>query len=116
MPGCLTSGEPQHGRGGCDDDPRERPRPVEDIREARVQRLDGVVDERGLRQHQRRHDRDRHDSRHTGHDPRAAARRHGLRERIETIEDRYPLTKAADAYRDLAAGKLRGRAVCIPAA
>ena len=35
--------------------------------------------------------------------------------RIETIEDRYPLTKAADAYRDLAAGKLRGRAVCIPA-
>lgn len=36
--------------------------------------------------------------------------------RIETIEDRYPLTKAADAYRDLAEGKLRGRAVCIPAA
>jgi propanol-preferring alcohol dehydrogenase len=36
--------------------------------------------------------------------------------RIETIEDRYPLTKAADADRDLVAGKLRGRAVCIPAA
>jgi propanol-preferring alcohol dehydrogenase len=34
--------------------------------------------------------------------------------RIETVEDRYPLSDVADAYRDLAAGKLRGRAVCIP--
>ena len=34
--------------------------------------------------------------------------------RIETIEDRYPLSRVADAYRDLEAGKLRGRAVCVP--
>jgi propanol-preferring alcohol dehydrogenase len=34
--------------------------------------------------------------------------------RIETIVDRYPLSRVADAYRDLAGGKLRGRAVCIP--
>src|SRR6266849_4900749 len=32
--------------------------------------------------------------------------------RIETIEDRYPLSHVADAYRDLEEGKLRGRAVC----
>jgi propanol-preferring alcohol dehydrogenase len=36
--------------------------------------------------------------------------------RIETIVDRYPLSHVADAYRDLADGKLRGRAVCIPEA
>src|ERR1700676_105195 len=36
--------------------------------------------------------------------------------RIETIEDRYPLTRVADGYRDLKSGKLRGRAVCVPAA
>ena len=36
--------------------------------------------------------------------------------RIETIVDRYPLSRVADAYRDLADGKLRGRAVCIPEA
>jgi propanol-preferring alcohol dehydrogenase len=36
--------------------------------------------------------------------------------RIETIVDRYPLSHAADAYRDLEDGKLRGRAVCIPEA
>lgn len=36
--------------------------------------------------------------------------------RIETIEDRYPLTRVADGYTDLKNGKLRGRAVCIPAA
>jgi len=34
--------------------------------------------------------------------------------RIETIEDRYPLSRVADAYRDLEAGQLRGRAVCVP--
>jgi propanol-preferring alcohol dehydrogenase len=34
--------------------------------------------------------------------------------RIEIIEDRYPLSRVADAYRDLEGGKLRGRAVCIP--
>ncbi len=34
--------------------------------------------------------------------------------RIETIEDRYPLSRAAEAYRDLDEGKLRGRAVCVP--
>lgn len=33
--------------------------------------------------------------------------------RIETIEDRYPLSRVADGYRDLAAGTLRGRAVCV---
>ncbi len=36
--------------------------------------------------------------------------------RIVTIEDRYPLSRVADAYRDLEEGKLRGRAVCIPGA
>jgi len=36
--------------------------------------------------------------------------------RIEMIEDRYPLSCVADAYRDLQAGKIRGRAVCIPGA
>jgi propanol-preferring alcohol dehydrogenase len=36
--------------------------------------------------------------------------------RIETIEDRYPLRRVADAYRDLVTGKVRGRAVCIPGA
>ncbi|MGJ7506276.1 NAD(P)-dependent alcohol dehydrogenase [Variovorax sp. GT1P44] len=36
--------------------------------------------------------------------------------RIQTIVDRYPLSRVADAYRDLANGKLRGRAVCIPEA
>jgi propanol-preferring alcohol dehydrogenase len=36
--------------------------------------------------------------------------------RIETIEDRYPLNRVADGYADLRNGKLRGRAVCIPAA
>jgi propanol-preferring alcohol dehydrogenase len=35
--------------------------------------------------------------------------------RIQVIEDRYPLSQVADAYRDLSEGKLRGRAVCIPA-
>lgn len=34
--------------------------------------------------------------------------------RIETNVDRYPLGRVADAYADLAAGKLRGRAACIP--
>ena len=34
--------------------------------------------------------------------------------RIETIEDRYPLSRVAEAYRDLEEGKLRGRAVCVP--
>ena len=34
--------------------------------------------------------------------------------RIETIEDRYPLSRVADGYNDLRNGKLRGRAVCIP--
>jgi propanol-preferring alcohol dehydrogenase len=34
--------------------------------------------------------------------------------RIETIEDRYPLTRVAEAYSDFKAGKVRGRAVCIP--
>jgi D-arabinose 1-dehydrogenase-like Zn-dependent alcohol dehydrogenase len=34
--------------------------------------------------------------------------------RIETIEDRYPLTRVTDAYNDFKAGKVRGRAVCIP--
>jgi alcohol dehydrogenase, propanol-preferring len=34
--------------------------------------------------------------------------------RIETIEDRYPLTRVADAYNDFKAGKVRGRAVCLP--
>ena len=36
--------------------------------------------------------------------------------RIETIVDRYPLGRVEDAYRALAEGKLRGRAVCIPEA
>src|ERR1700733_15040255 len=34
--------------------------------------------------------------------------------RIETIEDRYPLSRVAEGYSDLKNGKLRGRAVCIP--
>jgi alcohol dehydrogenase, propanol-preferring len=34
--------------------------------------------------------------------------------RIKTIEDRYPLARVADAYRDFIAGKVSGRAVCIP--
>jgi alcohol dehydrogenase, propanol-preferring len=34
--------------------------------------------------------------------------------RIETIVDCYPLSQVEDAYRDLANGNLRGRAVCIP--
>src|ERR1700722_1730379 len=34
--------------------------------------------------------------------------------RIETIEDRYPLTRVADANNDPRNGKLRGRVVCIP--
>jgi alcohol dehydrogenase, propanol-preferring len=34
--------------------------------------------------------------------------------RIETILDRYPLARVADAFRDFSAGKVRGRAVCIP--
>jgi alcohol dehydrogenase, propanol-preferring len=36
--------------------------------------------------------------------------------RIESIEDRYPLSRVDDAYNDLKNGKLRGRAVCIPEA
>jgi len=36
--------------------------------------------------------------------------------RIETIVDRYPLSRVDDGYNDLRNGKLRGRAVCIPAA
>ncbi len=36
--------------------------------------------------------------------------------RIETIEDQYPLSRVAEAYRDLEEGTLRGRAVCIPGA
>ena len=36
--------------------------------------------------------------------------------RIETIEDKYPLTRVEDGYSDLRNGKLRGRAVCIPEA
>jgi propanol-preferring alcohol dehydrogenase len=36
--------------------------------------------------------------------------------RIETIEDRYPLSRVGDGYSDLKNGKLRGRAVCIPEA
>jgi propanol-preferring alcohol dehydrogenase len=34
--------------------------------------------------------------------------------RIEVPVDRYPLSRVTDAYSDLAAGKLRGRGVCIP--
>ena len=34
--------------------------------------------------------------------------------RIEMVEDRYSLSRVADAYRDLEEGKLRGRAVAIP--
>src|ERR1700752_3649711 len=34
--------------------------------------------------------------------------------RIEMIQDRYPLSRVADAYRDFVAGKVRGRAVCLP--
>src|SRR6202140_3001065 len=34
--------------------------------------------------------------------------------RIETIEDRNPLQRVADAYNDFKAGKVRGRAVCLP--
>ena len=34
--------------------------------------------------------------------------------RIQVIEERYPLSRVADAYRDLENGKLRGRAVAIP--
>ncbi len=34
--------------------------------------------------------------------------------RIQSIEDRYPLSRVADAYHDLKQGTLRGRAVCIP--
>src|SRR6202047_9380 len=36
--------------------------------------------------------------------------------RIETVEERYPLSCVAGGYRDLKNGKLRGRAVCVPAA
>src|SRR6202044_2552551 len=36
--------------------------------------------------------------------------------RIEMIQDRYPLSRVADAYRDFVAGKIRGRAVCLPGA
>jgi alcohol dehydrogenase, propanol-preferring len=35
--------------------------------------------------------------------------------RIESIEDRYPLSRVNDGYNDLRNGKLRGRAVVIPA-
>jgi propanol-preferring alcohol dehydrogenase len=35
--------------------------------------------------------------------------------RVQSLVDRYPLSRVADAYDDLEAGKLRGRAVCIPA-
>jgi propanol-preferring alcohol dehydrogenase len=35
--------------------------------------------------------------------------------RIESIEDRYPLRRVNDGYNDLRNGKLRGRAVVIPA-
>jgi len=34
--------------------------------------------------------------------------------RIKTVEDRYPLARVADAYKDFIAGKVSGRAVCIP--
>ncbi|HWY74206.1 MAG TPA: zinc-binding dehydrogenase, partial [Verrucomicrobiae bacterium] len=34
--------------------------------------------------------------------------------RIEMIEDLYPLSRVTEAYRDFSAGKLHGRAVCIP--
>jgi propanol-preferring alcohol dehydrogenase len=34
--------------------------------------------------------------------------------RIQTIEDRYTLSRVEDGYRDLREGKLRGRAVVIP--
>jgi alcohol dehydrogenase, propanol-preferring len=34
--------------------------------------------------------------------------------RIETIVDRYPLSRVADGYDDFRNGKLHGRAVCIP--
>lgn len=34
--------------------------------------------------------------------------------RIEVLEERYPLSRVADAYRDLEKGKLLGRAVAIP--
>jgi D-arabinose 1-dehydrogenase-like Zn-dependent alcohol dehydrogenase len=34
--------------------------------------------------------------------------------RIETIVDRYPLSRVADGYNDLRNEKLHGRAVCIP--
>lgn len=36
--------------------------------------------------------------------------------RVQSVEDRYPLTRVADAYQALEAGTLRGRAVCIPEA
>ncbi len=34
--------------------------------------------------------------------------------RIESLEDRYPLQRVEDGYRDLREGKLRGRAVIVP--
>src|ERR1700722_17398184 len=34
--------------------------------------------------------------------------------RVETIVDRYPLSRVADGYNDFRNGKLHGRAVCIP--
>lgn len=34
--------------------------------------------------------------------------------RITSVEDRYPLTRVAEAYSDLEAGRLTGRAVCVP--
>jgi alcohol dehydrogenase, propanol-preferring len=34
--------------------------------------------------------------------------------RIQVIEECYPLSRVAEAYKDLEAGKLKGRAVCIP--
>ncbi|MEG9433579.1 NAD(P)-dependent alcohol dehydrogenase [Terriglobus sp. ADX1] len=34
--------------------------------------------------------------------------------RIESIVDRYPLSRVAEAYDDLEHGRLRGRAVCLP--
>ncbi len=36
--------------------------------------------------------------------------------RIDVPVDRYPLSRVVDAYADLAAGKMRGRGVCIPGA
>jgi propanol-preferring alcohol dehydrogenase len=34
--------------------------------------------------------------------------------RVKVEVDRYPLSRVAEAYADLAAGKMRGRGVCIP--